>query len=81
MTLIDTDRFAIIYGDPFARFSILRYCVAEPRESCAWCGSRPGRFVYAIDCDPSIKRLGSSRLALIDEKAFCSVGCHRAHRA
>lgn len=79
--MIDTDRCTVTYGDPFARFSILRYAVAERRQPCAWCGSRPGRFVYLPDYDACIKRVGSSRLAWADAKAFCTAGCWRAYNA
>jgi hypothetical protein len=58
--------------DPFARSTLLRQTLPpEDREPCAWCGSRPGRFVYYWESDTGWRPM---RL-----RGFCGVTCWRSY--
>lgn len=60
--------------DPFSRCDLVRVLVpSDQRDSCAWCGTRPGRFRYGIDHDRIHSRTS------MDAKAFCCKECRDAY--
>lgn len=72
-----TDREAAhavaVERDPFARGTIVRVIVPKnERESCAWCGSRPGRFRYGWADDQG------RRASALGTRGFCSRSCERS---
>jgi hypothetical protein len=68
-------RIPHLFGrDPFSRTEIKRFLVPKGyRKSCTNCGSRAGRFRYAVE--------GDSRPASepTNGRAFCSADCWRAY--
>lgn len=66
-------RMSVLSHDGFARQSFVRHTIPKrDRCSCAWCGSRPGRFAYGYEEDSLRNR------AAVTARGFCSVSCFRA---
>lgn len=63
--------------DPFARTTIKRFLVSrlEGRKTCHNCGSRSGRFRYAVESDG----LNTTREDPGYGPAFCDVTCWREY--
>jgi hypothetical protein len=65
-----------ISRDPFARGDVVRETILPRyRSSCAWCGSRPGRFRYGWSDDGRPADIGWSN------REFCSIDCHRSYNS
>lgn len=64
----------LLSHDPVARTTLVRDVVPEVRRtSCAWCGSRPGRFTYTVEGD------GVYHPRPRPTAAYCSVACYRSN--